>query len=83
MDLNDKTVGPRAPSEGIKYLGVVLRTDPCSYHVFPKYAEYVRDKFSNCLHRKWVSLKELESVVHLDRVQRKTEHTGGDSYILL
>ena len=62
LDLNDKTVGPRAPSEGIKYLGVILRTDSCSYNVCPKYAEYARDKLTDCLARKWVSLKVLESI---------------------
>ena len=62
LDLNDKTVGPCAPHEGIKYLGVVIRTDTCSYHVCPRYAEYACDKLSDCLRSKWASLKELESI---------------------
>ena len=62
LDLNDKTVGPCAPSEGIKYLGVIIRTDSCSYQVCPRYADYACDKLSDCRRRKTVSLKDLESI---------------------
>lgn len=62
LDLNDKTTGPCAPSEGIKFLGVVIRTDSCTYHVCPHYAQYACDKLRSCLAKKAATLKELESL---------------------
>lgn len=63
LDLNDKTTGPIGPDEGgIKFLGVMLRTDTCTYHVCPHYADYAQDKLRCCLRRKVASLKELESL---------------------
>jgi len=62
LDLNDKTVGPCAPDEGIKYLGVIIRSDDGSYRVCPRYAEYASDKLRDCLRKKSATLKELESL---------------------
>ena len=62
LDLNDKTVGPCAPSEGIKYLGLIIRTDNCSFSACPKQCAYAADKISAFLKRGSITLKELESV---------------------
>ena len=62
LDLNDKTVGPCAPSEGIKYLGLIIRTDTCTFSACPKQCAYAADKISAFLKRGSITLKQLESV---------------------
>ena len=52
LALNDKTTGPCSPEEGIKFLGIIVRTDTCTYRVCPRYAEYAQDKLRHCLRRK-------------------------------
>ena len=62
LDLNDKTVGPCAPWEGIKYLGLIIRTDTCTFSACPKQCAYAADKIATFLKRQTITLKQLESV---------------------
>ena len=66
VPLNDKTVGPRAPWEGIKYLSHApwegIRTDTCTFSACPQQRAYAVDKLGVMLKRKDVTLKSLESV---------------------
>ena len=62
VDLNDKTVGPCSPSDGIKYLGLIIRTDNCSFSACPKQCAYAADKIAAFLKTKSITLKQLESV---------------------
>ena len=62
VDLNDKTIGPCSPEEGIKYLGIIIRTDFCTFSACPTQCAYARDRIAALLKRGRVSLKELESV---------------------
>ena len=62
LDLNDKTVGPCAPSEGIKYLGIIIRTDTCTFSACPVQRAYAVDKLKEILREKTVRLDPLESV---------------------
>ena len=62
VPLNDKTTGPRAPWEGIKYLGVIIRTGSCTFSACPKQCAYAADRLAELLKRKKVLLKTLESI---------------------
>ena len=62
VPLNDKTVGPRAPHEGIKYLGIIIRTDTCTFSACPEQRAYAVDKLTAMLSAREVSLKSLESI---------------------
>ena len=62
VDLNDKTVGPCSPEEGIKYLGLIIHTDKCTFSACPKQCAYAADRISKMLRGKKVKLKQLESI---------------------
>ena len=59
LHLNDKTQGP---SQSIKYLGIIIRTDTCSFSVCPEQRKYAVDRISSVL-KAGKSIKgELESL---------------------
>ena len=62
LPLNDKTTGPCAPHEGIKYLGYFIRTSDCSITVCEEHREYAVDRLRHCLKEKAISLSDLESL---------------------
>ena len=62
LDLNDKTTGPCSPQEGIKYLGLFIRTADCSIAMCEQHRLYAVDLLAACLAAKRISLKQLESV---------------------
>ena len=62
VDLNDKTIGPCSPEEGIKFLGLIINTDKCTFSACPKQCAYARSRISQLLRKGKLSLKELESV---------------------
>ena len=62
VDLNDKTVGPCSPAEGIKYLGLIIHTDKCTFSACPKQCAYAADRISELLKLGKLSLKQIESV---------------------
>ena len=43
VDLNDKTIGPCSPEDGIKYLGLIIHTDSCTFSACPTQCVYARD----------------------------------------
>ena len=62
IPLNDKTVGPCGPDEGVTYLGAVIRTDSCMITVAEETRLYVMDRLKEVLTSRRLSLKSLESL---------------------
>ena len=62
LDLNGKTVGPCSPEDGIKYLGLIINTDSCSFSACPTQCAYARDRIAALVKRGRVSVKDLESI---------------------
>ena len=59
---NEKVQGPRAPHEGIVFLGVNIRTDNCSMTITDEYRAYALDRVDSALQLRTISLKTLESI---------------------
>ena len=62
LHLNDKTTGPCAPHEGIKYLGYFIKTADCSITICEEHRLYAIDRLAECLKAKRVSVNDLESI---------------------
>lgn len=48
VDLNDKTVGPCSPEEDIKYLGLIIHTDKCTFPCVLNNAHTRQTGFRKC-----------------------------------
>ena len=59
---NDKTQGPCSPEEGIKFLGVHVRTSDCSMSVTPEHRQYSIARVQEVIDKGSVSLRQLESI---------------------
>ena len=62
IPLNDKTRGPCAPSEGITYLGLRIRTDDCTISVTDESRRYAVDRLAEVLHSKSLPADTLSSL---------------------
>ena len=59
---NEKAVAPRSLSEGIVFLGVLIKTSDCSLTVTDEHKHYAVDRLDSLVSKGTASLKELESV---------------------
>ena len=59
---NDKVQGPCSPSDGIVFLGMLVRSSDCTITVTDEYRAYATDRVSDILQAGKASLKQLESI---------------------
>ena len=59
---NDKTQKPCSPAQGIKFLGVLIRTADCSMSVTEEHRQYSIARLQQVLEKGRVTLRELESI---------------------
>ena len=62
LPINDKTVGPCSPDQGIVFLGVRVCTADCSMSTTTEYREYAKTRVLDALAHKSISVKTLDSI---------------------
>ena len=62
LPINDKTVGPCAPSTGIVYLGILIKTDHCTMAMTEEHRAYTLDRLHEIISQRRASVKQLETL---------------------